>query len=130
MSTRNTRSASEATKRRHRPIAGHAVSNPFIRDVECGRSSGTQGTPVTSLWSRLESSPCTLPLLLLTYAPTLLLMPGVGLALAQDLLFRDTILFLLAWGTLFRTPSLRPAPEPGSFVCCFPSASRVASDGW
>lgn len=24
----------------------------------------------------------------------------VGLALAQDLLFRDTILFLLAWGTL------------------------------
>jgi hypothetical protein len=55
---------------------------------------------MTSLWSRFESSPCTLPLLLLTYAPTLLLIPTVGLELAEHLLFRNTILFLLAWGTL------------------------------
>jgi hypothetical protein len=55
---------------------------------------------MTSLWSRFESSPCTLPLLLLTYAPTLFLMPVVGLALAKHLLFRNTLLFLLAWGTV------------------------------
>ena len=55
---------------------------------------------MTSLWSRFESSPCTLPLLLLTYAPTLLVMPVVALALGEHLLFRNTSLFLLAWGTV------------------------------